>query len=206
MRKKVAVFIDYTLRTPNFCAAYKSFKSELFSNKASEVSFDDKIRKEDVRLYWLTEMKNPEIEDFYIKVKEPKEDYAVRGKYQEYFFNEEHLNRFLEEYSYNLYVDCNVPDRNDLTILNTAQSQLFDVVLVDEITTKRKVSNTLFFLSKNVVYPQSILFLDKGQEINKENYIGVWNPKKDLTQINEPKNKAFLNWFMDLEKELKNNE
>lgn len=206
MRKKVAIYIDYTIRVPNFIAAYNTFKAELFSDKASDVTFDDEIQENDVRMFWLTVMKNPEIESFYLKVKMPKDDYSVREVgMASFFYDETHYSKFLEEYSYNLYVDCDVPDRSHITIINTAQSQLFDVVLVDEVTTKRKVSNTFFFLSKNALYPQSVLLLDKGQEINPENYIGIWNPKKNMEQKNALKDTSFLDWFMKLEKESKEN-
>lgn len=208
-RNKIAIFIDYSIRIPNFLQAYKNFKLEIFSDKNTNIDFEDELVKNDVRQFWQLQLQNPEIEMFYFKkeLKMPKTDYEVKNLgIESFFYNEEHVSRFLEDYSYNLYVDCLVPNRNDLNIINVAQSQLFDIVLVDEITTKRKVSNTLFFLSKNTVYPQTIIFLDKGQVLNEDNYVAIWNPKKNSEQINADKSDIFLNWFMDLEKKFKDNE
>ena len=206
MRKKVAIYIDYTIRVPNFIESYKIFKSELFSDKAADITFEDEIQENDVRMFWLTVMQDPVVADFYLKMNEPKDNYSVRELgMKSYFYDETHFIKFMEEYSYNLYVDCVVPNRSDLTIINTAQSQLFDVVLVDQVMNKRKVSNTFFFLSKNVLYPQSVLFLDNGQDINSENYIGIWNPGKNIEQVNNAKSTAFLDWFMELEKQYRTN-
>lgn len=204
MRKKIAIYIDYTIRIPNFIETYNSFKSELFSNLEEK-----DMNKNDIRLYWIKELKNSVVEDFYIKNSIPLDNYDIRKfGMLSFFYNEEHYKKFLEEYSFNLYVDCVVPNKNDLIVINTAQSKLFDIVLIDEVSSKRKVTNTLFFLSKNIVYPQSIIFLDKGQSINEENYFGIWNPQKDMKQINQNKNNDFLEWFIELEKKEKalNNE
>jgi hypothetical protein len=206
MRQKVAIYIDYCLRVPNFTAAYKSFKDELFSDKSSDFDTEDELQKEDVRFYWSEQMKNSEVEQFYFKSKLPEDDYAVRETgINSFFYNDDHMRRFLDEYSYNLFLDCVVPNRQDIDIINVAQQSLFDVVLVDEYESRRKVGNTYYFLAKNPVYPQSLLFLAAGQQINEANYIGIWNPKKDTTQVNAPGNKDFLNWFLELEKKSKEN-
>src|SRR6185312_12325749 len=98
MRKKVAIYIDYTIRVPNFIESYKIFKSELFSDKAADITFEDEIQENDVRMFWLTVMQDPVVADFYLKMNEPKDNYSVRELgMKSYFYDETHFIKFMEE-------------------------------------------------------------------------------------------------------------
>ena len=205
-RDRIGIYIDYTIRIPNFCASYKSFKDDLFSDKHVDIDMDDEIQADDVRMYWPQQMKNLEVENFYFKMQVPKDDYELRTEgFSKFFYNEEHLRKFLDEYSFNLFLDCAVPNRDDLSIINIAQGKLFDITLIDEYDSKRKIGNTYYFLAKNPVYPQTITFLADSQKIDESRFIAVWNPKKNPNQVNGQGDKGFLNWFMELEKKSKEN-
>lgn len=206
-RKKVAIYIDYTLRVPNFKASFDAFKAELFSDKNFGIDSEDEVKEGDTRFYWKKQMENSEVEKFYMKMKAPEDDYEMRSReMSSFFYNEEHYKMFLDDFSFNLYTDCKVPNSQDIDIVNIAQTQLFEIVMIDEYQSKRKISNTFFFLSKNRLYPQGVMLLNEGQKINEENYLGIWNPKTNKDQLNEQGSKLFLNWFMELEKKEKENE
>lgn len=202
-RKKIAIYLDYSLRIPNFISAYEVFKKSLFSDNAFGITTEDEITKDDLRFYWVEQMKIPDIENFYFKKKLPISNMDIKGNFQEYFYNNDHFNKFIDDYSYNMYVDTQVPNPQDVEILNIAQELLFEVVLIDEYYTKRKKSNTLFYLSKIRIYPQSIIFLGNGQKINPENYFGIWNPQENPEQINKVGNKTFIEWLKSLESKQK---
>lgn len=205
-RKKVAIYIDYTIRVPRFKHCFDVFKAELFSDKSFDVTVEDELQKDDVRMYWPEQMKNPAVEQFYMKVKVPEDDYTHRlDGFAKYFYNEEHYRKFIDDYSYNLYLDCIVPNKQDIDIINIAQEHLFDVVLIDEYKSKRKKGNTFFFLSKNPIYPQTVTFLGPGQVLDETNYFGVWNPAKNEEQKNAQGLTMFKDWFMELEKKSKEN-
>lgn len=205
-RRKVAIYIDYALRVPNFVNSYNVFKESLFSDKEQDFDTEDEISENDVRFYWIEQMKNPEIEKFYFSKQAPKTDEELCGQsLSSYFFNREHENKFFDDYSFNLYSDAKVPNSQDVDVINVAQEHLFDVVLVDEYRNKRKKSNTMFFLSKIRAYPQSVLFLGEGQKLNTENYFAIWNPALNThNQVNKPGDKTFIEWFKSLEEMQKN--
>lgn len=209
MRRKVAVYIDYVLRTPNFKASFDSFKESLFSDKDFDVELEDGLGDNDVRLYWREQMRNKEIEAFYLGKKSPSSDYDLRATgFEECFFNKEHYHRFLDEYSVNLYIDAQIPNPQDVDVLNVAQEHLFDIVLIDKYLSRRKKGNTLFYLSKIRIYPQQIIWIGEGQHVNQENYFGIWDPSSDPGQVNRPNDKSFIEWFKQLEakqKETENN-
>ena len=149
------------------------------------------------------ELKNPEIENFYIsKNVDNIDDINLKGKFETYFYNQEHLNKFLEDYSYNLYSDCIVPSNKDIELINICQDRLFEVVLIDQIHSKRKIGNTFFFLSKVRVYPRNVIFLRPNQQINKDNFFAIWNPLENENHFNDNSDN-FLNWLQDLEKKVK---
>lgn len=204
-RRKVAIYIDYSIRIPNFIDAYNAFKEELFSDKNVDVQVDEETDNGHMNAYWVKQMSNPEIEHFYMKSKPPKDNMNLCGvgSFDEYFFNKEHEDKFFDEYSYNLYVDAVTPNLQDIDVLNVAQELLFEIVIVDEYRSKRKKSNTLFFLSKVRVYPQSVIFLGSGQKLNEENYFAIWNPARDTNQWNKPKSNNFIDWFKVLEQKQK---
>lgn len=198
-RRKIAIFIDYSLRIPNFTTAYEAFKADLFSDKSFGVTSEDEITKNDVRFYWSEQMKDPKAESFYVAKKVPESNMDLRGNFGDFFYNDEHLYKFIDEYSYNIYVDTQMPNPQDVEVINIAQELLFEVVLIDEYYSKRKKSNTLFYLSKIRAYPQSLIFLGNGQKINEENYFGIWNPRTNKEQINKIGDKTFIEWLKSLE-------
>ena len=165
VRKKVAIYIDYVLRMPNFIESYKLFRNVLFVDENNELNVEDEIQESDPRFYWKEQMKNIKIEQFYIEVRLPKdESLFIDEEFKKYFYNEEHYLKFLDEYSVNLYVDAKVINNKDIDVINIAQELLFDIVLIDQYKNKRKKSNTLFYLSKIRVYPQQIIFLGENFE------------------------------------------
>jgi len=198
-RKQIAIYIDYSIRIPNFKNTYQKFKDSLFKDN-SGISYDD-IIENDVRLFWQIEMKRPDVESFYIKQDVSKiDDYSLLGNFQPYFFNQQHLEKFLEEYSYNIYTDCEITSKEDINFINICQSQLFDVVLIDKFHTVRKISNTCHFISTARLYPRNIVFLGPNQIMNHDKFYGVWNPAENKEQINSEKSKKFFNWLQELEK------
>lgn len=202
-RKKIAIFIDYSLRIPSFKESYEIFKSSLFKDNL-ETTFEDELTLNDPRFYWQRQVANPEILKFYMSKNFEKIDNTkVLGKFQEYFFNIEHYSKFLEEYSFNLYADCQVPSMSDINYINVSQSQLFDVILVDRYENSRKINNTFFFLSKLRIYPQTVTFLSPSQELKTENYLGIWDPMTNTDQINMENSTSFLEWLKELEKQVK---
>lgn len=202
VRKNIAIYIDYSIRIPNFKTAYESFKNSLFVDM-NGVDFEDELTEDDVRFFWTTELKNPIVEQFYISKDISKiNDDKLNGDFQPYFYNEEHLLKFLDDYSYNLYSDCTVPSNKDIELINICQDRLFDVILIDRIQSKRKIGNTFFFLSKIRIYPRNVIFLRPQQEINKDNFFGIWNPMEEQEHFNDSSDN-FLNWLQALEKKNK---
>ena len=205
-KPKIAIFIDYSIRIPAFKNSYTNFKTWLYQD-VSNVSFEDKIEgPEDPRIYWARELQDSDKMSFYLgknadKVKETD----LKGDFSSFFFNEEHLNKFLEEYTFNLYSDCEVCSKRDVEIMNICQTKLFDITLVDVINQPRKVSNTLHFLSKVRIYFKELLFVGSSKELKEEDYLGVWNPVDNKAQENKEKSDIFLNWLKELENKTKNN-
>jgi len=203
-RRKVAVYIDYSIRVPNFNDAYNVFKAELFSDKNADIEQEEESEHL-MNAYWVAQMAIPEIEQFYMKVKllEQNTSYCGMKDFSTYFYNKEHEDKFFDDYSYNLYVDAATPNLQDIDVINVAQELLFEIVLVDEYRSKRKKSNTFFFLSKVRAYPQSLIFLGTGQKLNEDNYFAIWNPACKTDQYNKAKDSTFIEWFKDLEKKQK---
>ena len=179
-RQKVLIYIDYTLRIPSFNKAYNSLKQYMFENNNEEYELEgDAI----LRDFWLEEIKKPEVSNFYLKTIAPSNDLDNKN-WLEYFFSLDHYKKFLEDYSYNLYVDAEVPSNKDIQIIDIAQKHLFDVVLVDEFLNTRKKSNTLFYLSKIRVLPYSVIFIKEDEKLDEKEYFAIWNPKVFKDQIN----------------------
>jgi hypothetical protein len=207
-RKKIGVYIDYALRSPNFIGAYNLFKSSLFktteeyvTEETSDVEAqDDNMGIDVTRFYWKQQLSDPNCEDFYIKsfIKEGTDNYDLRD-WRKYFYTDEHYKKFLEEFTFNLYADAEAPCKKDIEFLNIAQSHLFDVILIDEYIVTRKKLNTMYFLSKVRVMPQAVIFLGPGQNIAEETYFGIWNPKKNSDQENREGEGGFEMWLKELE-------
>lgn len=216
-RKRIAVFIDFTLRIPSFSKTYEGFRDSMFNSNKDEfdteeevdVMEDGEIPEENFvldasRFFWSEESKNPEIGTFYAKKKITKEDCdLVNTDLREYFYSEDHYKKFIEDYSFNLYGDGDLPYKKDADLLNIAQTYLFDVILIDEFETTRKKSNTFYYLSKIRVTPQAVLFLGPGQKVNEDTYFGVWNPKVNKDQVNKEGYSEFEMWLKDLEQKIK---
>lgn len=208
-RKRIAVHVDFAIRTPNFISAYTLFKKSLFGTNTDEFSTEtqqDIDPQEDTmglnteRFYWKAELSNPECEEFYIKshIKDDLDNYDIRD-WDKYFFKPEHKKKFEEEYSFNLYADAEECCKRDIHFLNTAQSELFDVFIIDDYIIPRKKLNTMYFLSKVRVMPQAVVFLGPGQNIDPSTYFGVWNPLKNTDQINKEGEGDFEMWLKELE-------
>lgn len=197
-RQKIAVYIDYSLRIPNFENTFSALKQYMFEGLGEEMEMEGDTLLRD---YWKEEVKNKDIESFYIKAN-PKNDIKF-NEWEKCFFKKEHFLKFIEDYSFNLFVDAEVPSARDVDLLNIAQKHLFDVVLVDEYMSTRKKSNTFFFLSKTRLTPYSILFLKIGETLNPDEYLGIWNPQTNSDQINGENEGAFEIWLKELESKLK---
>lgn len=205
-RKKIGIYIDYSIRIPALQESYTLFKNALFKDtyNLNKINDEKNSINNNVTFYWSEQMRDKDIMMFYSK-NDPRKinNSEVKESFQELFFNEEHYRKFLDEYSFNLYSDSNVASKKDIDIINIAQSELFDITLIDDIISPRKISNTFYFLSKNRLFPQSVLFIHEKQELNKSSYFAIWNPKEDKSQRNEDKSEVFLNWMKELEQKNK---
>lgn len=199
-RKKIGVYIDYCLRIPSFNNAYLQLKEFMFKSKDENFELEGEAI---FRSFWETEIVKPEVEAFYLK-NIPSDDDMKEKEWRKYFFNEEHFFKFLEDFSYNLYVDAEVPFKKDIELLNITQKYLFDVVLIDEYLTTRKKNNTFFYLSKTRLTPYSVIFLKDGEKLDEEEYIGIWNPKSNKDQENGEGMSEFELWLKELEANFKN--
>lgn len=198
-RKKIAIYVDYCLRIPSFEKTYNLFKKKLFDDNKFSFEIED---SENIRDFWGNAMKNPEIESFYLNQNDFTDD-LNNMEWEKYFYNDEHYKRFIEEYSFHLFIDCEVPSKGDCELLNIAQKYLFDVHLFDEVINPRKITNTFFFLSKIRVKPKAVFFISPNEKINESDYLGIWNPKNNKEQSNGSDKKLFEEWLKDLEKQIK---
>ena len=206
-RKRIGIFIDYALRIPPFNKVYKNFKQSIFTEETEQFEIESNTNESPElgitdlsRFFWRKELENKKIEDFYLKKKFEGDDLELRNSdFKEFFYNEEHWKKFIEEYSFNLFADAEVPFKKDVELLNIVQTHLFDVILIDDFFSKRKKSNTFYYLSKIRIVPQAVLFLGPGQKINKDTYYGVWNPKENKEQENKEGLGEFENWLKELE-------
>ena len=205
MRPQVAIFLDYTIRIPNFQQSYLSFKDSLFKDNMGLES-DKKSAKlpDPIRFFWQKELEKVEVMNFYIsKVVDNIKDYEVKGNFKQYFFNDLHYRKFLEDYSFNLYSDAEITTKKDIAIINTCQTMLFDVVLFDRVSNSRKVPNTFHFLAKHALFVKAVNFIGLNDKIKEEDFIGIWEPEKDSSQYNKEDSKIFLEWLKDLETKFK---
>lgn len=191
-RQKIAIYIDYSIRIPLFKETYEKFKEVLFSNNLN-------IDKEG-QDFWQSEIGNEEIFNFYVKTSiENIEDINLKGNYDVFFYNKDHLKRFLQEYSFNLFSDALVTNKRDIDLINISQSKLFDVTLIDVYYSSRKIQNTLYFLSVNRVTFRDLKFFHVDEIIDESEFFAIWNPVKNSNQSNNEKSDVFLNWLKELE-------
>ena len=199
-RKKIAIFIDYTIRVPFFNTIFSSFKQYMFENLQDEIDQEGDFLLRD---FWKEEIKKKEVENFYMPLNPNEDDYENKN-FRKYFYNEEHFLKFIEDYSFALFAEGTVPNSKDIDMINIAQKHLFDVVLIDEYLSTRKKLNTFFYLSKIRVTPQSIVFLKEDEPLDETEFLAVWNPKKNKEQVNGSNLGEFENWLKELEGVIKN--
>lgn len=209
-RLKCGVVIDYSIRIPEFKETFLKIKEQVLVGMAagqhleqadllSENSFWTKAVKEDSK-----------VSDFYATIPIPEsnisDDFDITFK--KYFYNNEHRLKFLEEWSYGIFGQGAVTNKADVTLINTAQSKLCDIVLIDRCTNARKVPNTFAFLSRSGLFIKEVVFVNTEEEINeiKEGLIACWDPYTNKEQIIKPGAKfgqptqSFMDWFMSTEK------
>lgn len=211
-RKKIGIVIDYSIRIPNFKESYLKFKEQVLTGVASASN----LLEEDIldeNNFWEKEKKlYPEMIEFYSKTPVPSSNWepGFDLTYTKYFFNKDHLSKFLEEWSFNLFGQGIIANKADINIINLAQSKLFDIVLLDVITHTRKVSNTFAFLSKSGLFVKEVRFVsvDELKELKKE-FIGLWDPFSEENKVVENVNRfekptqKLLDWFMEIETKIK---
>lgn len=211
-RKKIGIFIDYAIRIPNFQESYSIFKKEILKDKydlraavTEEEKESDTSKNNIVSFYWEKEFeKDSNCLLFYAKTEPDKiVDKDTNNSIRNLFYCEDHYNKFIEDYSYNIYSDAKVTSKKDIDIINIAQAELFDITLIDEVISPRKISNTFYFLAKNRLFPQSVLFIHPVQKLNTKSYYAIWNPKEKKNQVNEEGSNVFLDWFKELEQKSK---
>lgn len=225
IRPRVGIIIDYTIRIPDFTTCYNKFKEmvliglkgesdlyfgkrvskkkkqEIVELKQQATNFFDTLEKTDSKAY-----------DFYLHIPNFTNTIPVDFDitYKKYFYNNEHRLKFLESWSFNLYGQGTPINRSDLHVLNTAHSQLCEIILIDRITTIRKIPNTYTYLGRCGLYAQELHFCYNEEELNKikETLTYYWDPFMNQDQVmlsfedftkSTPK---FLDWFKEIEKEI----
>ena len=96
-RKKIAIFVDYCIRIPNFNQAYGSFKNFLFQDTfglstdietANDEEFKDTALVQDpIRFYWQNELNDDAVINFYTAQNVNKiNNLEIKGDFKKYFF------------------------------------------------------------------------------------------------------------------------
>lgn len=202
MRKKnkvIYIVIDHTIRIPEFIANYTVLKRKIFS-------------EEHEKTFWQElAIADPKAFKFYQSVATPVSECEPEFDitYRKYFYNNDHRLKFLEEYSFNLFGAGGVINKQDVTLINIAQSKLIDVILIDRATHTRKITNTFSFLARSGLFVKGVIFVNTDEEIDmlfkEKKCLGIWNPFKDSKMvINKPSNtneptEEFLQWFKSIE-------
>lgn len=209
-RIKIGIYIDYVLRTPSFKDCYSKCKTEILSG--TDDNFIKSTKDVSGRDFWSSlSKKSLEEYSFYETSLIPQENFGPTFdiSYSKYFKNKEHLLKFLEDWSYNLYGQGSVNNAADVRLINTCQSKVCDVYLLDKTTHSRKVTNTLAFLSRSQLFVKGVEFVNEKENLEEE-YFAIYDPYKDSELILTPLNKQgepsekFLDFFIDLEKKIKN--
>lgn len=209
-RERIGIVLDYGIRIPQFKETYLKFKEQVLVGMTAGQHLDqaDII---DENSYWAKAIKaDPTIADFYAKQPIPASNYGddFDITLKKYFMNNEHRLKFIEEWSFALYGQGAPTNKADITVINTAQSKLCDIVLIDRTTNARKIPNTFAFLSRSGVFVKEVVFTNTEDEIEavKKTCIAVWDPFKDPKQILTPGAKfgqpteKFVEWFIEQEK------
>ena len=212
-RARVGIVLDYSIRIPEFKETFIKIKEQVLVGMAAGQHLEQGDLLEQ-NSFWAKAVKeDPKVAEFYAATAMPStnfsEDFDITMK--KYFFNNEHRLKFIEEWSYNLYGQGAVTNKADITLINTAQSKLCDVVLIDRCTNTRKIPNTFAFLARSGVFIKEVIFTNTEDELNevKKGLTACWDPFTDKTQIITPGAKfgqpteKFVNWFMEQEKLMK---
>lgn len=212
-RARIGIIVDYSIRIPEFKETFLKIKEQVLVGMAagqhleqgdvlSENSFWAKAVKEDSK-----------VADFYATMAIPatniSPDFDLTLK--KYFYNNEHRLQFISEWSYNLYGQGAVINKADITVINTAQTKLCDIVLIDRCTNARKIPNTCAFISRSGLFIKEIIFTNTEEELEeiKKELVACWDPFTNKDQVIMPGAKFgqpsenFLNFWMDIEKQLK---
>jgi hypothetical protein len=191
IRHKIGVVIDYSIRIPNFIQAYSIVKQEIFNGidddiplaikQANEKNIQDsKEDFEDERYFFGSlAQTDPKAIKFYENTPSPISNLKdIDMTWKKYFYNEKHLQLFLQSYSFNLFGQGTVPNRGDIVVINTAQRDLADIILIDRVSNSRKVSNTFAFLAKSGIFCKRIEFLPANSDLSdlKAECIDIWDP------------------------------
>ena len=212
-RPKIGIVIDFSIRIPELKETFLKFKEQVLVGMASGQHLD----QEDVvdeNNYWTQAVKaDPSIADFYAKVAIPATnsgaDFDITLR--KYFMTNEHRLKFIEEWSYALYGQGTITNKADVTVINTAQSKLCDIVLIDRCTNGRKVPNTFAFLARSGMFIKEVVFTNTEDELNevKKGLNACWDPFTDPKQVinagakfGQP-TQSFLDWIMEEEKQFK---
>jgi len=211
-KPKIGIVIDYSLRFPNFKENYNSMRKQILTGIETEVNTENK-RDISERGFWSSmHIKDSEAYNFYEKQATPKENWGEGFDYtwEKYFYNKEHLNKFIEDWSFNLFTQASNAKKEDIHLINICQSKLCDVVLIDKCSHTRKIPNTFAFLSKLGIFPKQVIFVTESElEKTKENYIAIYNPFEDYKKVLSPSEElrkptsSFLDWFMSIERLIK---
>jgi len=205
-RRKVGIVIDFTLRFPEFVSCYNLMKQEVINGELSGNTDDDEINI-DATYFKNLSKKCREAYDFYLNTPTPEYNDSFDYSFRNYFFCQKDLEKFLENWSFNLYASIDTLRKNNVEFINICQSKLCDVVLIDKTVNTRKIPITLSFLSKSRVFFKELVWIKSGNELR--------NLRKDLFDLFDPteqfenkkidytaKENKLLNWLQELEVKL----
>lgn len=166
---KIAVYIDNVLREPNIEGALIGF----FDLLSKELSKDEEPGEMD---YWGLELRKAGVYEFYIKLfdlphNEEKMNKINLGNLKEYFFNEDHYNRFMQDSSFILFATGQKKYSEIYDYFNLI-SQKVNVELVDLQISKKQSKHTLHFLSKFFINFSKLIITTK--EIDGSEYLYVF--------------------------------
>jgi hypothetical protein len=213
-RPKLGIVIDYSVRIPEFKDSFVKFKEQVIVGLSAGQHLDQEDLV-DANSFWAKAVKeNPAVAEFYMKQVIPAgnsgKDFDPTLK--KYFMTNEHRLKFIEEWSYNLYGQTtSIANKADINVINTAQSKLCDIVLIDRCTNTRKVANTFAFMARSGLFIKQIIFTNTEDELVevKKDLVACWDPFTDPKQMIEGgakfsvPTKALMDWFMQQEKEIK---
>ena len=212
-RQQVGFIIDFCIRIPDFIECYSTLKKDIIMGGEVQVNTENRRDKTN-RDFWVNlHTTDPAALAFYEKTMAPKVNVGadVDYTYRKYFYNNEHRLKFLDEFSYNLFGQGSVTNKADINLINTCQSKLCDVVLIDRTTHTRKIPNTLAFLSRTGIFVKEIMFINKVEEIEemKKEMLGIYDPftdnKKALAvPTKQGPSEELLKFLMKIETQIKN--